>query len=185
MGLYDFSKKHYLISAAIGDQTTRFSKISKQYPKKTFLRDYFQHMRRSIHHFADQLYGSDDEIAGRLISLDEERSKRFVKMTALYFTVAMTARKENEKFLRKMNLSRNAVFKELCREMAFDAEEEKIGRHLIRQSDLDLSTFTVNWASLFASRVFNLDEAALSAERTDALRQMIHSSFLLYMKSFS
>ncbi len=185
MGFYDFSKKHYLISAALGDKTSKFTKISRDYPKKTFLRNYFKHMRRAIHQFADLLYSSDDKNAGRLISLDEERSKTFVDLTALYFTIAMTSRKENVKLLKSMNLSKPSLLGELYNQLEFDSDERKLGKHFASQSALDFSTFTSNWCKLFYEKILRPENPEISQEEEDKLLQMVHSSFLFYMKAFS
>ncbi|GEM_PF-2062037 len=185
MGFYNFSKKHYLISAALGDKTSKFTKISQQYPRKTFLRNYFKHMRRAVHQFADLLYSSNDNNAGSIISLDDERSKTFVDLTALYFTIAMTSRKENVKMLKKINLSKPTLLGELYNELEFNSEERKLGKHFASQSALDFSTFASNWCKLFYEKVLRPENPEISKEEEDALINMIHNSFLFYMKAFS
>lgn len=111
MGFYDFSKKQYIINAALGKNTSRLTRISKKYPKKTFFRNYFKHMRRSIYQFATLIYSSNDKRARKFISLNKEESKAFVDLAALYFTIAMTARKENMQLLKK-KISQGQLFLE-------------------------------------------------------------------------
>lgn len=184
MGFYDFSKRHYLISAAIGEQTSRFTAISKKYPRNTFLKNYFRYMRRSIHQFSDQLYASGEKEAGKIIGMEKEEAQTYVKMAALYYTVALTARKENEKFLRNMNLSKTILFEELYRQLEFTPEERKLGKHFVHQAELDFPTFTANWCSVFASKIFHSESSEFSSEQRDRLRMLIHGSFLFYMKPF-
>jgi hypothetical protein len=185
MGFYDFSKKHYLINATLGDKTSKFTKISKKYPKKTFLRNYFKNMRQAIHQFADLLYSSDDKRAGKLISLDEQRSKAFVDLTALYFTLAMTSRKENMRLLKRINLSKPILLGELYNQLEFDSEEKKLGKHLSMQSELNFSTFTVNWCNIFSEKVLQIKESELSQSENEELLSLIHGSFLFFMKAFT
>ena len=185
MGFYDFSKKHYLINAAIGDKTSQLAKISRKYPKKTFLRNYFKTMRRAIHQFADLLYSSDDKRAGKLITLDEQRSKAFVDLTALYFTLAMTSRKENMRFLKKLNLSKPILLGELYNQLDFESEERRLGKHLSMQSELNFSTFTANWCNIFSEKILQVKESELSQSENEELLSLIHGSFLFFMKTFT
>jgi len=185
MGFYNFSKKHYLINATLGDKSSQLSKISKKYPKKSFLRNYFKNMRKAIHQFADLIYSSDDNKAGKLISLDEQRSKAFVNLTALYFTIAMTARKENAQMLKKINLSKPVLLGELYKQLEFDSDERKLGKHLVKQSELNFSTFTINWCNFFAENVLLIKKSEFSQSESEELLSLIHGSFLFYMRDFT
>ncbi len=185
MGFYNFSKKQYIINAALGKNTSRLTKISRQYPKKTFLRNYFKHMRQSIFQFADLIYSSNDKRARKFISLDKEESKAFVDLAALYFTIAMTSRKENMQLLKNINISRPALLGELYDQLKFDSEERTLGKRLLKQSELNFSTFTVNWCKRFSEKVLKVEESELSQSEYEELLSIIHGSFLSFMKAFT
>ncbi|MBK5251859.1 MAG: hypothetical protein JJE29_04420 [Peptostreptococcaceae bacterium] len=185
MGFYDFSKKQYIINAALGKNTSRLTRISKKYPKKTFFRNYFKHMRRSIYQFATLIYSSNDKRARKFISLNKEESKAFVDLAALYFTIAMTSRKENMQLLKNINISRPALLGELYNQLEFDSEERTLGKRLLKQSELNFSTFTVNWCNIFSEKVLQVEESALSQSENEELLSIIHGSFLFFMRAFT
>ena len=142
-------------------------------------------MRQAINQFANLFYSSDDKRARKLMSLDKQGSKAFVDLAALYFTIAMTSRKENMQLLKKINISRPALLGELYDQLKFDSAERTIGKQLLKQSELNFSTFTVNWCKLFSENILQVKESELSQTENEELLSIIHGSFLFFMKAFT